>query len=225
MSASYIEKEKIVTDDYYPYIKGFFKKFAGIYDIVASPLVTVRKKIIEMAGAGEGAAILDVATGTGKQAFAFARNGYRVTGIDLSGDMLKIARRNNKYANLDLKELDAAHLPFEDGKFDVSCVSFALHDMPSEIRKKVVGEMARVTRPGGVIVVADYALPKNGLVRYFAYRFIKSFESKYYPEFIRNNLDALLEKAGISIEAERRVLLGAGRIIRGVKGVDFTGLM
>jgi len=220
MDTSYIQREKnIVVDDYYPYIKGFFKKFAGIYNIVAFPLVTVRKKMVKMAGAGEGAEILDVATGTGKQAFAFARNGYRVTGVDLSGDMLKIARRNNKYANLELKELDAAHLPFEDAKFDVSCVSFALHDMPSVIRERVVGEMARVTGPGGVIVVADYALPKNRIIRYFAYRFIRWFESKYYEEFIKNGLDTVLEKAGIRIEAERGVLLGAGRIIRGVKGV------
>jgi ubiquinone/menaquinone biosynthesis C-methylase UbiE len=207
-----------MTDDYYPYIKGFFKKFAGTYNITSLPLVTVRKKIMEMAGAGEGAEILDVATGTGKQAFAFARNGYKVTGVDLSEDMLKIARRNNKYANLDLKEVDAACLPFEYGKFDVSCVSFALHDMPSEIRKRVVREMVRVTRPGGVIVVADYAVPKNMVVRYFSYRFIRWFESKYYPEFIKNDLPGLLTRAGIRIEAERGVLLGAGRIIRGVKG-------
>ncbi|MBN1161512.1 MAG: methyltransferase domain-containing protein [Dehalococcoidales bacterium] len=218
MSTSYFEKEKIVTEDYYPYIKGFFKKFAGIYNIAALPLVTVRKKVIKMAAAGEGAEVLDIATGTGKQAFAFARNGYKVTGIDLSEDMLKIARRNNKYANLDLKEVDAACLPFEDSKFDVSCVSFALHDMPSAIRERVVGEMARVTKQGGVIVAADYALPKNGLVRYCAYRFIRWFESKYYPEFIDNNLHGLLKKAGIRIEAERKILFGAGVIIRGAKG-------
>ncbi len=206
-----------MTEDYYPYIKGFFKKYSGIYDIVALPLATVRKKVVKLAGATGGAEILDIATGTGKQAFAFAKKGYKVTGIDLSEDMLKIARKNNKYKNLKLEVGDATRLPFEDNKFDVSCVSFALHDMPSEIREKVVGEMVRVTKSGGIIVAADYALPKNKLIRWAAYSFIKSFESKYYPEFIKNDLVGLLKRAGVRIEAERRVLFGAGRVIKGVK--------
>jgi demethylmenaquinone methyltransferase/2-methoxy-6-polyprenyl-1,4-benzoquinol methylase len=206
-----------MTSDYYPYIKGFFKKFAGIYDIVASPLAGVRKKVVNMAGAADGAEILDIATGTGRQAFAFAKKGYRVTGIDLSEDMLKIAKRNNKYPNLKLEIADAASLPFADGRFDITSVSFALHDMPSHIRDKVVEEMARVTKAGGMVMAVDYALPENKLMKWAAYNFIKSYESKYYPEFIKNNFPALLQKHGIKIEDERGVLIGAGRIIKGIK--------
>ncbi|OGN96140.1 MAG: hypothetical protein A2Y89_03780 [Chloroflexi bacterium RBG_13_51_18] len=166
----------------------------------------------------EGAEILDVATGTGKQAFAFAKSGYKVTGIDLSEDMLKIARKNNKYNNLKLEIGDATKLSFEDNRFDVSCVSFALHDMPSDIRQKVVEEMMRVTKPEGTIMVVDYALPRNKIMRNVAYRMIKFYESKYYPEFIKNDFNGLLIKAGIRVEAERRVLFGTGRIIKGING-------
>ncbi|MHB8104971.1 MAG: class I SAM-dependent methyltransferase [Dehalococcoidales bacterium] len=207
----------IMTEDYYPYIKNFFKKWARIYDVVIFLLAGVRTKTVAMTGASKAATILDVATGTGKQAFAYAKNGNAITGIDLSEDMLKIARKNNKYENLKLEIGDAAALVFKDNQFDVTSVSFALHDMPPEIREKVLGEMVRVTRPGGAIMVVDYALPKNGLIKFLAYNFIRSFESKYYTEFIKNDFPALLAKTGVRIQAERGVLFGAGRIIKGVK--------
>ena len=168
-------------------------------------------------GAAQGATILDVATGTGKQAYAYVKNGYHVTGIDLSEDMLRIARKNNKYPNLKLELGDATQLPYRDGQFDVASVSFALHDMPPEVRDKVLAEMVRVTKPRGTIVAVDYGVPKNALVRFVAYQFIKSFESIYYPEFFHNNFAGLLQKHGVRLEVERSVLLGAGRILKGIK--------
>ena len=63
-----------MTEDYYPYIKNFFKRWAGIYDIVIFLLAGVRKKTVAITGAGAGAEVLDVATGTGKQAFAYRQS-------------------------------------------------------------------------------------------------------------------------------------------------------
>lgn len=206
-----------MTEDYYPYIKNFFKRWAGIYDIVIFLLAGVRKKTVAITGAVAGAVVLDIATGTGKQAFAFARAGYNVTGIDLSEDMLKFARKHNKYDNLKLVSGDATSLPFDDSRFDVACVSFALHDMPAAVREKVAAEMVRVTRPGGTIIAVDYALPKNKIIRWFAYRLIKTYESKYYPDFIKTDLLKLLEERGVRIEVEWSVMLGAARIVKGVR--------
>jgi ubiquinone/menaquinone biosynthesis C-methylase UbiE len=206
-----------MTDDYYPYIKGFFKKWARIYDVIIFLLAGVRGKVVETTAAGKGAEVLDVATGTGKQAFAFAKKGFNVTGIDLSDDMLKIARKNNKYANLKLEAGDATAMNFPENRFDVASVSFALHDMPPSVGEKVLEEMVRVTRPGGTITVVDYDLPKNKIIKNLAYTMIKTYESKYYPPFINNNLPALMEKSGIKIEKERKVLFGTGRIIKGMK--------
>ena len=206
-----------MTDDYYPYIKGFFKKWARIYDVIIFLLAGIRGKVVETTAAGKGAEVLDVATGTGKQAFAFAKKGFNVTGIDLSEDMLKIAWKNNKYDNLKLEAGDATAMAFPENRFDVASVSFALHDMPPGVGEKVLGEMVRVTRPGGIITVVDYDLPKNKIIKNLAYKMIKAYESKYYPPFINNNLPALMEKSGIKIEKERKVMFGTGRIIKGVK--------
>ncbi len=161
--------------------------------------------------------MLDVATGTGKQAFAFAKKGYNVIGIDLSEDMLKIANKKNKHKSVKFEAADATSIPFEDKYFDVSCVSFSLHDMPFSIREKVLKEMVRVTRPEGIIVIVDYALPRNKVCKYFVYHFVKSYESKYYPEFIRSDLEGLLRKSKIEIKDELSVFLGAIRIVKGIK--------
>ena len=79
--------------DYYEYITQFFGRCAPVYDIVNIVLSGTRDKVVEISNQGSGSKILDVATGTGKQAFAFARNGYNVIGIDLSKEMLKVANK------------------------------------------------------------------------------------------------------------------------------------
>lgn len=203
---------------YYSFMK-MFDRLAPFYDFFTLPILGLRNKAASFADAKKGSKILDVCTGTGAQAFAFARKGYDVVGIDLSKEMLEIAKKKNKrygYSNMGFKAADATKLPFEDNRFDVSCVSFALHDMIPSIREKVVNEMARVTKPGGIVVVVDYGLPKNRVVRFLAYNFIRLWE-KYYPEFIKSDLEAMLRESGIEVKEEISVLLGAGRIVKGVK--------
>jgi demethylmenaquinone methyltransferase/2-methoxy-6-polyprenyl-1,4-benzoquinol methylase len=206
-----------MDEEYYQYIKKWFNRWAPIYDIIDIPLSKVRDKVVDFTNARNDSRILDIATGTGKQAFAFAKNGYDVIGIDLSEDMLKIANKKNKYKNVRFEVADATNMPFENKYFDVSCVSFALHDMPLSIREKVLQEMVRVSKPKGIMVIVDYALPKNRICKYLTYHFVKSYESKYYPEFIKSDLEALLRKSGIEIKEELPVLLGAGRILKGTR--------
>ena len=112
---------------------------------------------------------------------------------------------------------DASLLPFKDNSFDVSCISFALHDMPLSIRKKVLDEMVRVTKPKGIITVIDYALPKNKIGRYLVYHLIKIYESKYYPDFVKSDLNSLLAESRIEMEIELPIMFGAGRILKGAK--------
>ncbi len=206
-----------MDEEYYSYVKKWFNKWAPIYDVIDIPLSGVRDKVLDFTDARNGSRVLDLATGTGKQAFAYGKNGYEVIGIDLSKDMLKVANKKNKYENVKFKVADATNIPFENKYFDVSCISFALHDMPLSIREKVLQEMVRVTKPKGIIMIVDYALPKNRISKYLIYRFVKSYESRYYLEFIKSDIRALLRKSGIKIAKERSVLLGAGRILKGIR--------
>lgn len=207
-----------MEEEYYSYIKEWFRKESRYYHILVDiPFSRGRDTIADFANAREGSKILDVATGTGGQAYAFARKGYDVVGIDLSKEMIEVAKRRNKYKNLRFEVADATDLPFEDNDFDVTSISFALHDMPPAIREKAVDEIVRVTKPTGNIVILDCALPENKIGRYLFYHLMKAHETKYYPEFVESDFDALLKKSGIEIEEDRSMVLGGGRLLRGIK--------
>lgn len=204
--------------EYYSLTKTVFGMLAPFYDAITMPISGVRDRVVDVANPGKGSKILDVATGTGGQAFAFAKRGYDVVGVDLTDAMLEVAKKNNRYGNLKFEAADATHLKrFKNNSFDVSCVSFALHDMPSSVREKVVKEMVRITKPKGTIMIVDYALPKNAIGRFFVYQFVRLYERYYYPEFIKSDLGALLGKYGIEVRKEIPVIFGAGRILKGMK--------
>lgn len=202
---------------YYMLVKKAFDILAPFYDVVALPIAGVRDKVVEFTNAKNGSKILDVATGTGKQAFTFAKKGYNVIGVDLTKSMLRIAMKNNHNGLVKFEVADAINLRLEESSFDVSCVSFALHDMPLTIRGKVLKEMVRVTKSNGMIIIVDYALPVNKIGKFLIYRLVRLYEGEYYSKFITSDLEALLRETGIEIKEELHVLLGAGRILKGTK--------
>jgi ubiquinone/menaquinone biosynthesis C-methylase UbiE len=170
-----------------------------------------------------GATVLDVATGTGAQALAFADSASKVVGIDLSDAMLRMARRKNPPPNVSFQQGDATALPFANGSFDVACVSFALHEMPSSVRERVLREMARVTRPGGSIIVVDYGLPTTQFVRSVVFQTVKLYEGDHYANFMRSDLDAQLRRAGIEPETHRTALRALARIVIGRRSEAAVG--
>jgi demethylmenaquinone methyltransferase/2-methoxy-6-polyprenyl-1,4-benzoquinol methylase len=203
--------------EYYALTKRAFDVLAPIYNILTLPLSHVRNKVVAIANIDKGSKVLDVATGTGQQAFAFAKCGYDVTGVDLTESMLEIARKHNKSGFVKFEIGDATHLRFEENTFDTSCISFALHDMPLNIREKVLSEMVRVTKPDGVIIIVDYDLPHSKISRALIYRLITLYEGEYYKQFIDSDLYRLLHKTGIEICEGVPILFGAGRILKGIK--------
>jgi ubiquinone/menaquinone biosynthesis C-methylase UbiE len=203
--------------EYYALTKKTFDFLAPFYNIMTLPLVHVRNRVVVIAKVCKISKVLDVATGTGEQAFAFAKYGHDVTGVDLTESMLAIAGKHNKNGFAKFEVGDATYLRFEENTFDISCISFALHDMPLNIREKVLWEMVRVTKPKGVIIIVDYALPHNKISRALIYHLITLYEGEYYKQFIGSDLDSLLHKTGIEVVERVPVLFGAGRILRGVK--------
>jgi len=203
--------------NYYKVVESAFGKLAPYYDLIALPALGLREQVADCMTPGSDSRILDVATGTGAQAFAFAKRGLDVVGVDLSAAMIRIAQKKNRDGKVRFDVADATDLPYPNGSFDVACVSFALHDMPLMIREKVLKEMVRVTRPGGTLLIVDYGLPKNRLGRWLIYRLVRLYEATYYREFIQSDLQGLLRQTGIEIVQERPALLGAAKIIKGLK--------
>jgi demethylmenaquinone methyltransferase/2-methoxy-6-polyprenyl-1,4-benzoquinol methylase len=201
--------------DYYSLSRRVYKVFASFYDAVALPIRGLRGKVASRVELRPGSRLLDLATGTGSQAFAFAEQAGEVVGIDLSEAMLRVARRKNRFSNVSFLRADATELPFADESFDAACVSFALHEMPASIRDRVVREMARVTKVRGVAVVVDYALPRNRVASWLAYHIVKLYERDHYATFVRSDVAALVERAGIRVSDNRLALGGLARIIVG----------
>ncbi len=104
--------------------------------------------------------VLDVATGTGAVALELvaAQPERRVVGIDQSAEMLAVAReRVDK--RIELHQGRAESLPFADAEFDALTVTYLLRyvdDVPATLR-----ELARVVRPGGVVAMQEFGLPRG----------------------------------------------------------------
>lgn len=106
---------------------------------------------------------LDVACGTGDMAIELLKRGSSVTGIDLSEEMLAIARRKTAEANFQLANAEA--LPFDDASFDAATSAFGIRNFVH--LDKGLAEMARVLKSGGRMVILEMSTPDSTLVRPF----------------------------------------------------------
>ena len=109
----------------------------------------------------DGGHVLDVATGTGLVAAELLRRGHRVTGVDQSAEMLGRARQ--RFGDrVELVEASAEAMPFADATFDHLTVTYLLRYV--EDPGATLGELARVTRPDGVVASLEFGVP-GGLAR------------------------------------------------------------
>ncbi|KMO75967.1 Ubiquinone/menaquinone biosynthesis C-methyltransferase UbiE [Mycolicibacterium obuense] len=116
-----------------------------------------RRVTRETLGVGPGDRVLDLAAGTAVSTVELAASGAWCVAADFSVGMLAAgaARRVPKVAG------DATKLPFADGVFDAVTISFGLRNVVDHVAG--LREMARVTRPGGRLVVCEFSTPTNGL--------------------------------------------------------------
>jgi ubiquinone/menaquinone biosynthesis C-methylase UbiE len=108
--------------------------------------------------------VLEIGVGTGRNLEHYPA-GTRLVGIDLSPSMLALARdRASQLAmRVDLREADAASLPFADASFDTVVCTLVLCSVPDD--RRTVAEVARVLRPGGRLVLVEHVRSPVGPVR------------------------------------------------------------
>ena len=113
-------------------------------------------QLVKHAGVRAGQGVLDVACGTGVVAVTAARKGARVSGLDLTPELLKRARENAEIAQveIDWHEGDVEELPFDDAEFDVVLSQFGHMFAPRP--DIAIAEMLRVLRPGGTIAFSTW---------------------------------------------------------------------
>ncbi len=152
-----------------------YQQLAPRYDRVspvASSLLfgsgaAVLPEVLAAIAARPGETILDVCCGTGALAAALAPAvlpGGSVTGVDLCGEMLAVARTKTSGEHVRFVEGNAERLPLEGDAFDRVCCTLSLHEMPPAVRQAALRELRRVTRPFGRVYLVDWHLP-DGLLR------------------------------------------------------------
>jgi len=209
-------------------VRAMFDRIARVYDLMNSVMTAGmhhrwRERAADLARVGPGARALDVATGTGDLAIELAGRGAEVSGLDFSERMLELAR--GKAPGLDWVQGDALELPYGDDEFDAVTVGFGARNFSDLDRG--LREMARVTRPGGRVVVLEITTPqKPPLSWFFRVWFDRVVPAlgrvagdpdaySYLPSSVRRfpgppELGAAMAEAGLG---EVRWLLTAGGII------------
>ncbi len=175
-------------------VRELFSRIAPRYDLI-NDLQSFglhrrwKRRVVRLALPAPGQRALDLCCGTGDLALGLARGGAQVVALDFSAPMLAAAQQRTartrggepgppaQASHLTRQgssppqfvRADAERLPFTDNSFDIVTVGYGLRNLLSW--EAGLGEMQRVTKPGGRLVVLDFGKPDNALWRslYFGY--------------------------------------------------------
>jgi phosphatidylethanolamine/phosphatidyl-N-methylethanolamine N-methyltransferase len=143
-----------------------YSRWAPIYDWVFGKVFEAgRRAAVEVINRRSGR-LLEVGVGTGLTLPRYGKH-LTVTGIDLSPEMLAVAKKRVDDAKLttveDLVEMDATRLTFDDGSFDTVAVMYTITVVPHP--DAVMAEVERVTRPGGEAIIVSHFASDSGLYK------------------------------------------------------------
>ncbi|MGV9194360.1 class I SAM-dependent methyltransferase [Microbacterium sp. MC2] len=174
-------------------VSGMFDEVAPGYDRTNTVLSLGNDKLWRVAttraiAPRPGQRILDLAAGTGASSVALARSGADVVAADFSPGMIAEGRRRHgDIANLDFVEADAMALPFGDDEFDTVTISFGLRNVKEP--RVALGEMLRVTAPGGKLVICEFSQPPSPVFGAL-YRFYNDRVLPLVAGVVSSNADA-----------------------------------
>lgn len=148
--------------------QAFWSRYFTVYDTLnqSRPYQGMIARQIELLDPQPGDRALDAGTGSGNLAAALVRRGADVTGIDFCEPAFALARRKAPTAMFQFGDL-TKRLEFADASFDLAACSAVLHVLNRDEQRVAVGELARVLRPGGRLVITAFAEGFSALAVYF----------------------------------------------------------
>jgi phosphatidylethanolamine/phosphatidyl-N-methylethanolamine N-methyltransferase len=145
-------------------VKAAYRRWAPVYDHTFGAVSAIgRKSAVKQVNKNHGR-VLEVGVGTGLSLPDYRRD-LEIVGIDLSPEMLKKAQERVEKANLKniagLYEMDAGELAFDDNSFDTVVAMYVMTVVPQP--EKVMQELARVTKPGGQVLLVNHFSQEQGV--------------------------------------------------------------
>ncbi len=188
--------------------------FGGTADIMRR--MGIRPVVEGIAGVSRPR-VLDLACGTGRFLAQLheAVPRARLYGLDLSPHYIRHARRALERVDVGWLTENAEAVPLDTGSMDCVTSVFLFHELPRDVRRRVMAEALRVVRPGGRFVIVDSAqLDAEGLAP-FLERFPVLYHEPYYKSYLRDDLGAALAEVGFEgIESRTHFV---SKVVVGVK--------
>jgi ubiquinone/menaquinone biosynthesis C-methylase UbiE len=191
-----------LSSDHKDVVRQEFTHQAQAY--AASPVISDQDRVnrlVRAARPGPQSHVLDVATGPGYIAMAFAEAGCEVVGIDLTEAPLAIAeqkRQERGLTNLRFLLGDAEHLPFTEQEFDIVISRYAFHHC--EDPRRVLAEMARVCRAQGLVLIEDLVVSEYPTRAAYQNRFEQLRDPSHTNALPVSALLALFTECGLEVE-------------------------
>jgi SAM-dependent methyltransferase len=179
---------------------------AGNFDAIVHHIWSVGGDLVERVGVNPGDEVLDVACGTGNASIPAAQAGGKVTGLDITPELLEQGRRRATEAGVEIEwvEGDAESLPYDDASFDVVLSTFGCMFAPSH--KTAAAEIARVLKPGGRFGIAAWT-PDGNIGKFFTA--MAPFSPEPPPGFqppplwgTRDHVSELFDGTGVALRFE-----------------------
>ncbi len=157
--------------------------------------------------------ILDLCCGSGQATQFLVKSSQNVTGLDASPLSLKRAREHVPSASY--VEAFAEEMPFADNQFDIVHTSVALHEMKPQQLRKIIQEVHRVLKLGGVFTLVDFHTPSNPIFWPGLSLFLLLFETETAWELLKTDLVGLLVETGFEVNKHILYAGGSLQVIQG----------
>ena len=184
--------------------KRTYNYIARIYDLLDIPFENRRyRQIRKLVFEGVEGTVLDAGVGTGRNMPYYPRNG-KMTGIDLSPQMLAQAQKRKAAINADveLRQMDVTDTDFPDGHFDCVIATFLFCVLDDEDQLPALREINRISKQDGEIKILEYAYSRRPLTRLVMKLWAPWVRLMYGATFDRHT-ERYVKAAGLRLVEER----------------------